>query len=260
LRSRGFEAKKVMVDPHKSFQALQGSFPGVEIDPTRAGDHLDKIDTKIRRLKELMRSVISGIPYRLAKERIKDLVTYSVCRMNLRGTDMLVSNECPRVRFTGQRPEYATELGLAFGDYVEAYNPRAQLKSNDIISPRTEPCIALYPAANTNGSWVVFNLNTQSYVRRSQWKKCPMPVSVITIMNGLAGETGVQTADIITQDEVATEDRMHVEMGCWMRELVKYKRNRSQIFPSWKNGGKMKMISTTKGKTMIKMKRKLRIS
>jgi hypothetical protein len=144
LRSRGFEAKKVMVDPHKSFQALQGSFPGVEIDPTGAGDHLDKVDTKIKGLKELMCSVVSGLPYRLARERIKDLVTYSVGRMNLRGTDMLLSDECPRVRFTGQRPEYTTELGLAFGNYVEAYNPKAKIKSNDIFTPRIEPCIALY--------------------------------------------------------------------------------------------------------------------
>jgi hypothetical protein len=59
LRSRGFEPKRIMVDPHKSLVSLQGAFPGVEIDPSGAGDHLDKIDTKIRRLKELMRCVIS---------------------------------------------------------------------------------------------------------------------------------------------------------------------------------------------------------
>ncbi len=45
LRSRGFEGKKITVDPHKSFEALKGSFPGVEIDPSGAWDHLDRIDT-----------------------------------------------------------------------------------------------------------------------------------------------------------------------------------------------------------------------
>jgi hypothetical protein len=50
LRSRGFDGKKISVDPHKSFESLQGSFPGVETDPSGAGDHLDKIDIKkIRR-------------------------------------------------------------------------------------------------------------------------------------------------------------------------------------------------------------------
>jgi hypothetical protein len=68
LRSWGFDGKKITVDPHKSFEALQGSFPGVEIDLSGAGDHLDKIDTKIRRVRELMRSVVSGLPFKLPRE------------------------------------------------------------------------------------------------------------------------------------------------------------------------------------------------
>jgi hypothetical protein len=131
LRSCGFNGRKITVDPHKSFEALQGSFPGVEIDPSGTGDHLDRIDTKIRRVKELMRSMVSGLPYRLPKDRVKDLVTYAVGRLNLRSTEMLISAECPRVRFTGQRPEYSSELALAFGDYVEAFNPKAHARLND---------------------------------------------------------------------------------------------------------------------------------
>jgi hypothetical protein len=188
-----------MVDPHKSFESLQGSFPGVEIDLSGAGDFLDKIDTKIRRVKELMRSVISGFPYRLPKERVRDLVTYAVGRSNLRSTDMLMSSECPRVRFTGQIPEYSSELGLAFGDYIEAYNPKAHAMSNDVFVPRTEPCIALYPVMNTNGSWVMYNLNTKAYVRRSQWCKCATSDHIINVMNQLAGEAGVRAADIAVE-------------------------------------------------------------
>jgi hypothetical protein len=51
---------------------------------------------------------------------------------------------------------------------VEAYNPRAASKSNDVTVPRTEPCIALYPSANRNGSWVFYNVKTKTYVRRSR--------------------------------------------------------------------------------------------
>jgi hypothetical protein len=205
LRSRGFDGRKNTVDPHKSFESLQGSFPDVEIDLSGAGDFLDKIDAKIRRVKELMRSVISGLPYRLPKERIRDLVTYAVGRLNLRSTDMLMSNECPRVRFTRQILEYSSELGLAFGDYVEAYNPKAHARSNDIFIPRTEPCIALYPSMNTNGSWVMYNLNTKTYVRQSQWRKCATSDHIIRIMNGLAGETWVKAADILTAEQAEAE-------------------------------------------------------
>jgi hypothetical protein len=147
-----------------------------------------------------MRSVVSGLPFKLPKDRVMDLVTYAVGRLNLRNTEMLMSQECPRVRFTGQTPEYSSDLALAFGDYVEAYNPKAHAKSNDVFVPRTEPCIALYPAVNTNGFWVLFNLNTNSYVKRSQWRKCPMSDSVIKAMNEMAGQTGVQIADMALEE------------------------------------------------------------
>jgi hypothetical protein len=54
---------------------------------------------------------------------------------------------------------------IIHGDYIEAYNPRAEGMSNDVLMIRTEPCIALYPSANRNGSWIMLNLNSNSYVR-----------------------------------------------------------------------------------------------
>jgi len=147
LRSRGFEPERVLVDPFKSLMSLQGAYPGVDIDPCGAGDHLDKIDIRIRRIKELVRAVIADLPYAL-----------------------------PR----------------AFGDYAEVYNPKAAEKSNDVTVPRTEPCIALYPSANQNGSWVFFNLITKTYVRRSQWTKLPTSRLVIQVMNDLAGTGGIK--------------------------------------------------------------------
>jgi hypothetical protein len=46
LRSRGFEPRRIYVDPHKALRALEGSFPGTEIDTSGAGDHLNMVDTK----------------------------------------------------------------------------------------------------------------------------------------------------------------------------------------------------------------------
>jgi hypothetical protein len=136
----------------------------VEVDISGAGDHLAMVDTKIRRIKEIMRAIIAGLPYKLHRDQIKDLATHAVNRMNVKSTQGLVSSESPRVRFTGRRPEYKSEFGLAFGDYVEAYNPRAEGRSNDVNIARTEPCIALYPSANRNGSWIMWNINTKAYV------------------------------------------------------------------------------------------------
>jgi len=135
LSSRGFKAKRVLVDPHSTLVSLRGGFPGAEIDPVGAGNHLDKLDTKIRQLKELIRSVIPGLPYKLPTEQVKDLVTYAVSCMNLCSTDGFNTNVCPRVRFTGYRLTYKSELGLSFGDYVELYDPKAHKRSNDVLKP-----------------------------------------------------------------------------------------------------------------------------
>jgi hypothetical protein len=193
LRSRGFDTDLVIVDPLKTLKNLEGSFPGVAIDATGAGDHLPKVDAKIRRIKENARSILAGLPYSLPKNRVKDLVTYVVNRMNTRRTTSLSDNVCPRTKFTGKKIDYDREFLLGFGDYVEAYDPK--VKSNSMME-RTEPCIALYPAANVSGSWVMWNMRTDTYVRRTHWIHMRTSREVIDTMNALAGATSVKPADV----------------------------------------------------------------
>jgi hypothetical protein len=133
-----------------------------------------------------------------------------VSRINLERTALLIDNVSHRVKFTGVRPGFEAEFGLAFGDYVEAYNPRCQQESNNVMLVRTEPCIALYPSANRNGSWVLYNLNTKTYIRHTQWKKVPTSQLVINQMNELSGEGGISLADLeviptLPAEEQATE-------------------------------------------------------
>ena len=64
VRMFGFEVRIIFVDPFKSLVGLRGSIPGVEVQPTGAGDHLPKLDIRIRRLKEMARSVLSALDYK----------------------------------------------------------------------------------------------------------------------------------------------------------------------------------------------------
>ena len=119
---------------------LRGKIPGVNIDPVGAGDHLNKVDARIRRLKEIMRCVIAAFPYKLPLKRRNDLVTYATRRKNARKIKALNDNVAPRVRFTGLEIDYAEEYGVGFGDYVEAYCPKVQ---SNIIYPK-QSCVYLY--------------------------------------------------------------------------------------------------------------------
>ena len=88
--------------------------PGVNF--TGAGDHVPKLDAKVRRLKELTRSVVSGLSFKIPENLVQDLVSYAVNRMNTRKSGGSVSTEAPRVRFTGRKVNYKREFTLSFGD------------------------------------------------------------------------------------------------------------------------------------------------
>jgi hypothetical protein len=191
IRSRGFEPSTIYLDPQRGLVPLQGAFPGVEVDVSGAGDHMDKIDSAIKHSKEIMRSVHAGLPWKLARSMTKDLAYYGVSRKNLKSTPTSVV--CPRVRFTGRKPDYKKELGLGFGDYVECYDPAC--KSNRVESERTQPCIALYPTANANGSWWFMNIKTKRRVRRTNWEKMVTTDLVIAAMNAFAEEEETAAID-----------------------------------------------------------------
>ena len=185
LRARGFNPRRIYLDPQSGFTSLVGKFPGTEIDISGAGDHLDKVDIRIRRIKETVRSVHAGLPWDLPDDQVKDIVAYAVNRINMRRTSSRSTNIAPRVAFTGVKPNYKKEFALAFGDYCECYDPKVQ--SRNAEQNRTESCIALYPAGNANGSWIFLNLKSNKRVRRSNWTKMTTDDLVIARINQLAG-------------------------------------------------------------------------
>jgi len=89
------------------------------VNCTGAGDHVPKLDARIRRLKKLIRSVVSGLSFKVPENLVQDLVLYAVNRMNTRKSNGSVSTEAPRVKFTGRKVNYKREFTLSFGDYVE---------------------------------------------------------------------------------------------------------------------------------------------
>jgi hypothetical protein len=192
LHSRGFIPTMVYTDPQSAFRSLTTQYPGVVIDVGGAGDYISKVDAKIRRIKELYRSVKAGLPWKLPQLLVKELVAYAVARLNIRRTTALNSNVCPKVLFTGLRINYKKELSLAFGDYAEVYDG-----TDNTAKSRSIPCIALYPCNNSTGSWVFLNLQTKQQVRRSQWQKMVTTKLVIEQMNAYDPEAATSTIEAV---------------------------------------------------------------
>ncbi len=201
VRARGFTPVRVYTDPQRPFISLVGKLPGVEVDPGGAGDHVDVADVKIKHIKELIRSVHAGLPWQLPGSLVKDIVYYAASRINTRRTTAGSTNIAPRVAFTGRKIE-SSEFSISFGDYCECKDPQAT--SNSAVTDRTEPCIALYPTGNSNGSWYFFNLATQKRVRRTQWRLMVTNKIVIDFMNRLPSSAQAIEEPSVTPSVPAT--------------------------------------------------------
>ncbi len=141
---------------------------------------MPKVDSKIKRIKELYRAVKNGLPWRLPTALIKHLVCYAVSCISIRRTTSIASNLSPYRLFTGTRVNYKKSLQLAFGDYAEVFDG-----SDNTSRSRTIPCIALQPCNNSTGSWEFLNLLTGNRVRRSNWRKMVTTEVVIAKMNAM---------------------------------------------------------------------------
>lgn len=187
LRERGFIPTVVYVDPESAFRALRTQFPGVVIDVGGTKDYVAKVDAKIRRVKEAYRAVKSGLAWKLPTSRVNDLVAYVVSRLNVRRTTALCSNVCPRVLFTGVKPNFKKEFGLSFGEYVEVH-----AGTTNTSKERSIPCIAMYPCGNATGSWNFWSLTTGQTLRRSTWTKMVTTDLVTSTVNTYAEDEDLE--------------------------------------------------------------------
>jgi hypothetical protein len=146
--------------------------------------------------------VKAGLAWSLPVSRVKDLVAYTVSRINLRRTSALHGTLSPRVLFTGCKPSYKKELSLAFGDYVEVH-----AGTTNTSKERSVPCIALYPCANASGTWNFWSLSSKQYLRRSVWTKMVTNDLVIRTLNGLAEQEQVEGQQLAMEEELEQDEQ-----------------------------------------------------
>ena len=135
FRSRNFDPRIIHLDPQPGFRALVGQFGEIDIDIMGAGDHIPEIDIRIRRIKEMVRSVMSQIKWNIPKSLIKDLVLYTITRLNSRRDYLNTVEASPRVLFSGYKQDFASEFSIGFGDYCECNDH--SVTSNDATQSRT---------------------------------------------------------------------------------------------------------------------------
>jgi hypothetical protein len=111
----------------------------------------------------------------------------------------LYGTVCPRVLFTGVKPNYRKELSLAFGDYVELYTG-----TDNTSRECSTPCIALYPVGNATGAWQFWNLCTGRYMWHSTWVKMHTNELIVDAVNAEADR--VADRELVPEDSEPSTD------------------------------------------------------
>ena len=144
----------------------------VRVENCAAGDHVDEIESSIKTVKERLRSVRSGIIFKLTARLITKLVLFIVGRINIGISQYTTDGLCARVRLTGVMLDMHKELRTGFGYLVVARNKN--VVSNDGLAVRGEVCVTMHAVGNRQGSWVMLKLTTMKFVSRSQYVIVPM--------------------------------------------------------------------------------------
>jgi len=217
LHSRGLVPETVYTDLHSTFRLVTRNFPGGAIDVAGASDYIAKADAKIRRIKEMYKNVKLGLLWKLLKVLVKGLIAYVVSRLNIRRTMAQSEIVCPRVLFTGAPVDYRKELQVAHGDYLEAYEG-----TENTLRARSAVCIAMYPAGNLSGSWILWKIETRTRVRRTNMRMMVTLDLIIQAMNATAAESAI-VEEILEQGEVVMQQPAETVATEYVAEAVEAK-------------------------------------
>lgn len=147
---------------------------GIEIDVTGATEAVQKIERKIRTIKERARCALCTLPYALTSKLVDILLMWATNKVNIVPTRNTQEYQSPREKVYHQKINIATDAKHGFGDYVQVMSN----DTNSSLAERTKGAIALLPTGNSDGSWIYMTLDNGALVRRRRARALPMPDEV----------------------------------------------------------------------------------
>jgi len=138
---------------------------------------------------------------------LRYLVEYVTLMLNFEPNSTREDPTSPYELFRGLKVDYKRQLRISFGDYAECHNPHI---TSNTVRRRTDPCLALLPTLNAQGSHLFYNLDTRSTCIRDTWEQLPFPADILRRCNNLAAH---QRKKLRVQPTFAYEpDDLYAEM------------------------------------------------
>lgn len=176
----GFHVKTFYMDGE--FEKIKTHMPQVDINTTRANEHVGKVERAIRTLKEHARSIINTLPFSALPKHILIKMMYHVALwLNAFPAHNGISSKfSPREIVTHVGLDFKKHCRVPFVTYCEVHEYPNPLNS---MAPRTKPAIALGPTGNAQGTHKFFCLTNGTLLRQNDWTEYPMPDNVIRTVN-----------------------------------------------------------------------------
>ena len=201
--ARGLQISGAHVDNQFYKSAFQRAIAPTILIPYATEEHVSKIERRIRTVKERMRAVLSGLPFRkLPKVMIRGLATKVKNMINKfpvrkGGVSPTLS---PEEIVEGKRKLDGNRRRINFGQYAEVYDGTTNTVANRSIGG-----IAMY-ATNARDGFAFMCIETGRCRHSNNWIEKPITEDVIAKVENLTKE-GVEVPTLMSElDMIVPED------------------------------------------------------
>jgi hypothetical protein len=197
--ARGFTVCDIHGD--QELECVRVPMRPIEINVVPADSHVGEVERSIRTMKERLRSMAHGMPYkRLPQLMITHMVADTVrCLNQFPWKNGISSILSPASIVTGVgNPDY-NKMRLEFGAYVQLFEDNAP--SNTFRS-RSLGAIALTPTGNAQGDYFFMSLATGKRISRHAWTVLPIPDTAIARVEKIAlneGQPLLQSSGLVVE-------------------------------------------------------------
>ena len=129
----------------------------MEVEHTGTTAGIDKIERRIRTVRERCRGIVNVLPYKLPKCMGELLVLFTVARINSEIKGNYDDNISPRERLNG-RMSNKIWIRHGFGDYVQVYSENSNRLECNGAEGRTIVALSLFSIDSIMGTWAYLNL------------------------------------------------------------------------------------------------------
>jgi len=194
---RGFNVLVMRAD--LEFQSFHDTFLPTTLELASKGEHVPEIERSIRTVKENIRSIIHGLPFRFYTRLMIRSLTYLVVKLinSFPSQSGISTTVSPLSIVVGRPPPKYSDFALEFGQYVQVHDVPS---ITNTTAARTTGAIALLPS-NSHGGYRFMSLTTGKQVTRYSWTSCILSNDIIEQVHALAqseSTTEMDTDDLIT--------------------------------------------------------------